>query len=186
MSVFKKIHNGVLYKIELALAYLSGIAVLAMMFHLTLDVLMRNILGVSITGTYEITQYYYMPIAALPCMAYVYRNNVLPVFDGVVSKISGRLKTASLVFIFVVEVVSFYLLARYAVNTAINNYVNNASFTSGGKIMPTWWVAFFMPVSYGLMFIECIFNRVEQIFFNDGEKEEITEQKKDADEDAQK
>ncbi|MFV0532114.1 MAG: TRAP transporter small permease [Cumulibacter sp.] len=71
-------------------AVVSGLAVFGMMLLIVADVIARNWLGGSISGSFEYVQNYFMPLPVFPGLAYVYGSGVLPRMDLLKQKMKGK------------------------------------------------------------------------------------------------
>src|SRR5690625_2516001 len=65
---------------------ISGIAILAMMGVIVVDVFMRNIFKSPVPGSYVIIESFLMPIAIFPALGYVYMVGVLPRLNDFVER----------------------------------------------------------------------------------------------------
>ncbi|MBR0164959.1 MAG: TRAP transporter small permease subunit [Lachnospiraceae bacterium] len=159
METMKKI-NHILDKICTWLAYLSCLVVFIMMCHIVIDVLLRTVFKIVVLGTYETTQYVYMPTIILAAFAFTYRCGVLPKFDTFTTKGSDAWKKGVQVWIMIIEVIVFFLLAFYSYQAAGLALADKRAVMGGGRLIPTWWVFFISPVSFTIMLIDCVVEKI--------------------------
>ena len=169
--VFHKF-NKIMEKISTILAVLAGVFILVMLFHIVADVLIRNIFHIVMTGTYERSQYIYMPMIILPALSFTYISGVLPKFDGLSSKGSKSFKLALDIFIAVVELIIFFLLMRYSFTSASLAIGDQKAVAAGSKMVATWWVYCFCPIGFTIMFFTCLAKKLDYFFGPKDEKKE--------------
>ena len=145
------------------LAAVSCIVCFVMMMHISVDVLMRTFLHKVMLGTYETTQYIYMPMIIIPAFAFTYRCGVLPMFDTLTRKVSSNTQRLIRITVLVIEIIVFLLLARYSFTAARQAHLDLRAVSAGGRMIPTWWIFYFLPVSFCIMLIDCIVERLIQI-----------------------
>ena len=171
MTALRKFYD-ILGKIEHAMVIFSGIIILVMMFRITADVLMRNILHRAMMGTYEMTQYIFMPLAVIPTFAFVQRNDMLPKMDGLSNRFKGFTKKANMFLMMVFELIAYSLLAFYSFSTVQQAIKIGASYSIGGQIHSTVWVYFVLPLSFCVLFLECLLGYILKLSEKDTEEKQ--------------
>lgn len=117
MKLIDKVNN-IIFKAETVLALIAGISVLAMMFSVTADVILRNIFKIQILGVYELTQNIFMPMVVIPAMGYTYHVGVLPKFDLLRGKLGTGTERVFSLSVSVIEIIVFGMLAYYSFQSA--------------------------------------------------------------------
>lgn len=143
--------------VKLAGALVSGLGIFAMMCFIVADVISRNFLGGSISGSFEIAQNYFMPLSVFPAMAYVYGSGVLPKMDLLMHKFSQVFQDGVVYILLVLELVIFTLLVYYTWNYAMSGIERDVAFPAGGSLYPLWPLFFLVPVGFAMILIETLF-----------------------------
>lgn len=136
--------------------YLSGFSILAMMFIIVLDVFMRNVLGRPLAGTYEIVQYFLMPIAIFPALGYAYWSGVLPRLSELISKMGNKFQQFHRFLILVIDLIVFSLLAYYGLLFAVSGFQESMAIPVAGKLVAVWPVYFLVPIGFLFVVLEII------------------------------
>lgn len=143
--------------LKLVGALVSGVAIFAMMLWIVSDVVSRNFLGGSISGSFEIAQNYFMPLSVFPALAYVYGSGVLPKMDLVMHKLPRVAQDAVIYLLLALEVVLFGLLTYYTWEYALFGMERGTSFPAGGELYPLWPLFFLVPVGFAMVLVETLF-----------------------------
>lgn len=143
--------------IKLGGMYLSGFTIFIMMFIIVLDVVLRNIFNLNVIGSYEISQYYLMPLAFFPALAYVYSSGIMPRLEMLVERFRNAWQRYILIFLFVIELILFLLLTYHGLQYALNGTKEVLAFTMKGKVIPFYPVLYFVPLGFLLLSIEIMF-----------------------------
>lgn len=144
-------------KIKRAGMFLSGLAVFFMMIYTTLDVAIRNIFGMSILYSYEITQFYLMPLAVFPALAYAFGVGIMPRIDLFVQKIKEQYQLFVAILLISVELVLMLLLAWFGYEYLTLASARGDSFTAGTFYYPLNLIIFFVPIGFLLVAVEMAF-----------------------------
>lgn len=148
-EVFEKIKYGGML--------VSGGVIYLMILFICLDILLRNLTGGSIPGSYEIVQNYVMPLVVLPAMPYVYSSGIMPRIDMLVGKFSLRWRNVFVQLVVVVEIILFFLFFYYTWRFALTGVEDQAGFPAGSYIFPVYPLYFLAPLAFGMICIECVF-----------------------------
>lgn len=143
--------------IKIAGALISGLAILVMMCVIVADVVSRNFLGGSISGTFEIAQNYFMPLSVFPGLAYVYGSGVLPKMDLMMHRFPTRFQEGTIYALLVLELLMFGLLVFYTWGYAMNGMERDVAFPAGGSLHTLWPLFFFVPLGFAMIMIETVF-----------------------------
>lgn len=149
--------------VKLLGALVSGVAIFGMMLWILADVISRNFIGGSISGSFEVAQNYFMPLSVFPALAYVYGSGVLPKMDLLMHKFSTAVQHAVIHVLLVLEVVVFALLTYYTYEYATYGMERGTSFPAGGDLYTLWPLFFLVPVGFAMVLIETGFVIVRNI-----------------------
>jgi TRAP-type C4-dicarboxylate transport system permease small subunit len=144
-------------RLKLVGALLSGAAIFGMMLWIFADVVSRNFLGGSISGSFEIAQNYFMPLAVFPALAYVYGSGVLPKMDLLMHRLPQRLQDAVVYLLLGLEIAVFSLLTYYTWGYARFGMERGTSFPAGGDLYPLWPLFFLVPLGLAMVLVETLF-----------------------------
>ncbi|WP_158599073.1 TRAP transporter small permease [Planococcus salinus] len=143
---------------------LSGITIFFMMFYTSADVLIRNINGTSPLHAYEISQYYFMPLAVFPALAYTFGEGMMPRIEFVITKAKSLvIQRIAAISLIVIEIVLMLLLAVFGWQYLMHAFGSGMAFTAGGTNYPLSLVILFVPLGFFLVVIEMIFLLVKNI-----------------------
>ncbi|WP_142247946.1 TRAP transporter small permease [Alkalihalobacterium alkalinitrilicum] len=158
-GVFQRVEN-INEKLKLVGVYTGGIAAVAMMLIIVADVFMRNVFTSPISGTYEIVQFFLMPLAIFPALAYTYSSGVLPRLGELVEKAPQGFKKVSTWVILIIEIIIFTLLTIYGWKFAMAGVSDQMAVAVGGKLTPVYPVYFLIPIGFGLIVIEVLLSAI--------------------------
>lgn len=150
-------------KVKVAGAVLSGLAILGMMLLIVADVISRNFLGGSISGSFEFVQNYFMPVAVFPGLAYVYGTGILPRMDLLKDKMAGKVGSTVTHIQVGLELLLFATLLYLTMGYAIDGAQRDVGFSAAGEIHDIWPVYFVVPLGMLMILIETVFVLVRNI-----------------------
>ncbi|MFV8828091.1 TRAP transporter small permease [Alkalihalobacterium sp. APHAB7] len=153
-------------KLKLIGVFIGGLAAVFMMLIIVADVFMRNIFTSPISGTYEIVQYFLMPLAIFPALAYTYSSGVLPRLGELVEKAPNGFKKVSTWIIIIIEITIFTLLTIYGWKFAMAGVGDQMAIAVGGKLTPVYPVYFLIPIGFGLIVIEVLLSAIKPLIKN--------------------
>src|SRR5699024_10630243 len=156
MQFIKKLYT-LFEKFKLIGALISGISIFGMMLLIAMNVIGRNFFGFSITGVYEITTYYFMPLSAFPALPYVYSSGVLPNMDLLLNSFNKIIKKNIIIIVLLIEFIIFSLAIYYTFHYALNSLIEGRTFVAGLKMFPLYPTFFLVPISFSMIFIEILF-----------------------------
>lgn len=143
--------------VKVAGALLSGVAIFGMMCFIMADVVSRNFLGGSISGSYEIAQNYFMPVAVFPGLAYVYSSGVLPRMDLLVHRMPTLVRRVAAYVLLCLELALFSLLVHYSWGFAVDGRDREVAFPAGGSLYTLWPLYFLVPLGFAMILVETVF-----------------------------
>lgn len=158
MGILEKINEG-LRNIG---KYISGFAILGMMFLIVADVFMRNVLGTPLTGTYEVVQYFLMPMAIFPALGYAYWSGVLPRLSELISKAPVWFEKFHRLLILVIDTFVFSLLTYFGFLFAMSGLKDHMAIPIAGSLVPVWPVYFLVPIGFLFVLMEIVLRFVRK------------------------
>ncbi|MBM4761428.1 TRAP transporter small permease [Bacillus sp. B15-48] len=161
-GVFNKIVN-INNKLKLIGVLIGGIATFSMMFLIVADVFMRNVFTAPIAGTFEIVQFFLMPIAIFPALAYTYSSGVQPKLGELIEKAPRRFRIVSSYIILVIELIIFTLLTIYGWQFAQAGISDQMAVAVGGKLIPVYPIYLLIPISFGLIVVEVFLSAIKKL-----------------------
>ena len=138
-------------------ALLSGVAVFGMMCFIVADVASRNILGGSISGSFEIAEKYFMPLAVFPALAYVYGTGVLPRMDLLRGRMPRALQAGVVHVLLLLELVVLAVLVHYSWLYAVDGQDRGVAFPAGGSLHTLWPLFYLVPLGFAMVAVETLF-----------------------------
>ncbi|MBU8907920.1 TRAP transporter small permease [Desertibacillus haloalkaliphilus] len=151
-------------KVKIVGLYVSGGTIFFMMLFIVTDILSRNLFKSSLLGAYEITQYYLMPLAVFPALAYAYGTGIMPRIGILVSKLKQTYQKWITVLLLGFELVLFLLLTYYGWQYALIGTSETLGFSSGGEILPIYPVLYFVPLGFFMLSIEVFFLLIKNLY----------------------
>lgn len=148
-SIFEKVKIGGLI--------LSGTTIFLMMLFIVADVALRNLLNASLLGSYEITQYFLMPVAFFPGLAYAYSSGIMPRIEMFVMKLKKRFQRNIFLALLILELVLFLMLTFYGLQYALMGTQESLGFSMKGTIISYYPILYFVPLGFLLLSIEILF-----------------------------
>lgn len=139
---------------------IAGLMVIAMMFHVTLDVAIKYAASRGFPATVEIVSYYYMVgIAFLP-IAFAERMNAHISVEIVTQSLSRRLRNLALYVSWLLSIVMYSLLTyRTFLDAEKKREVGAFLFTQGLRL-DIWPTYYFLPIGFGLMVLTLVYRCV--------------------------
>lgn len=140
----------------------SGLAVFSMMMIIIVDVIMRNVFISPISGTYEIVQFFLMPLAIFPALAFTYQSGVLPRLTEMVEKMPVRLQNFNQVLITIIEIVIFTLLMWYGFKFALTGLADQMAIPVSRRLIPVYPIYFLVPLGFGSVLFEIFLSTMKR------------------------
>jgi len=144
-------------KIKKAGSIITGLAVMAMMFFITADILGRNFIGYSIPGNYELVQGYLMPLVSYPALAYAYAEGVMPRVGMLIDKLPHKEKKITIISMLVLDIALFVTMVAFTWQFAVRGLVDKTGFVAGLRVWPVYPLFFIVPICFVMVIIENIF-----------------------------
>ena len=141
-------------------AVLGAAAILLMMVHVTLDVVMRKLLGAPLPGTLSAVTNYYMVIAVFMPLALVERHRAHISVDVMMPLLPARLSRYVGAMSGLAAALIMALVAWRGWTDAVRDWQASASQVQGSAVMPVWPVHFAVPFGAGLLAIALLLRLV--------------------------
>lgn len=148
--------NNVIAKIEKITLFISGFFIVIMMLLISLDVLFRSILSISIPGSYEMTERYLMPLVFFPIFFYVYKSNSLPNLEFFVQNFNVKIRQFVQIVLLITELIVFVLLTIAGWQKAVEATQELLSFPAAGNMFPLYPFLYLVPIGFSLLIIGVI------------------------------
>jgi len=149
--------------------YFSGISIFLMMFIIVADVFMRNVFGRPISGTYEIVQFFLMPMAIFPALGYVYWVGVLPRLSEIIAKSPKGFQKFNDILILIIDLIVFALLTYYGFLFAMSGFESQMAVPLGGALVSVWPIYFLVPIGFLFVLLEVVLRFFRKPRIEEGE-----------------
>lgn len=144
---------AVLEKIRKAGMLLAIISVFVMMLYITTDVIIRNFFPVNMTGTYEFTQAFLMPLIGFPAMPYAYQIGLLPRIVMATDRAKPELRRGMALLLPLLHTVLFIAMGIFSTRYAVQSVADKITVLCGTKQLPVYPL-YFLP-GYAFFMIAC-------------------------------
>ncbi|MFC4355490.1 TRAP transporter small permease [Chryseomicrobium palamuruense] len=134
----------------------ASFAIAAMVLMIVVDVTMRNVFKVPIQGTYEVVQYFLMPLAIFPTLAFAYQSGVLPRLSELIEKLPKRFQQVNRIIIYALELVVFLLLTYYSILFALSGIQDQMAIPVAGNLLPVYPLYMIVPISFAAVVLEVV------------------------------
>ncbi|SPF80228.1 TRAP transporter small permease [Pseudoprimorskyibacter insulae] len=144
------------------LVLIGGLAVIALMVHVGLDVLSRNLSNAPIPATYEIvTEYYMVGLAFIP-LAWVEKNGGMVQVEIMDSFMGPRMRRLSNIAVSLISGVIYGALTWVSWSVAIKNMTTGTFVMAMNVPVPTWPAHFMLPFGFGLAVLVVLLRAVDE------------------------
>lgn len=134
------------------LAWVAGLAVLLMMFHVMVDVLGKYLFNAPLPGTAEVVAAYYMIGAVFLPLAWVEVSGGSIVVEVIYEKVPERAQKVMLILADVVSAIYYSVLAWFSWGVAVHAWRINET-VDGIWRVTTWPAKFLLPFGFGLVVV---------------------------------
>lgn len=156
MNTIDKAYRGFHY-VKFTGMLVSGTTIFLMMLLIVVDVATRNLFNSSIFGSYEITQYFLMPVAFFPTLAYAYSSGIMPRLEMFTSRLKLLAQRNIQIFMLVIEFLLFGMLTYFGWQYAISGTREQLGFSMKGGVVSYYPILYFIPLGFLLLSIEILF-----------------------------
>lgn len=138
------------------LALLGTLGILLMVVHVTLDVVLRATLSVSIPATVDlVTRYYLITLALLPLGWVEWRKQMITV-EAMEGMMGQRLVRLSDVLVSLLSAVVYAILAVATWGKAMEQYAIASYVMALDVPLPVWPTYFVLPIAFALSTVVCV------------------------------
>lgn len=137
-------------RVSQGLALVGAVGIAAMLVHISVDVLSRNLFGRPIPATNEIVAGYYMVLIAFLPLAWVERNRGMVSVDLLEAAMSPRARLASDLFVALLATALYLVIAWVGWRAAMSRWHIGAFVDVLGYRLPIWPTYFLPPVGFFL------------------------------------
>lgn len=141
---------------------IAGFVLLAMMLHVTLDVALKYLWNSPIPGTLEVVSYYYMVAAVFLPIGAVEMVRGSVTVDLFFMLMPDPMKIAAMFLVLVLSVLVYSGLAYITWADAIRSF-QRSEVVMGPVTVLVWPMRFFLPASFGLGGLACLWTLYQLI-----------------------
>lgn len=143
------------HRVAVGLALLGTLGMLLMVVHITLDVVLRWTLSVSVPATVELVTRYYLIAMALMPLGWVEQRRGMIAVEALEGLMTPGLMRLSDVLVVVLSVAVYVVLAVATWGKAMEQYDIGAYVMSLNVAIPVWPTYFVLPLAFGLAALVC-------------------------------
>lgn len=138
-------------------AVLGGLAVGLMIVHITLDVVLRFVLDLPISGTILLVSLMYMPMITFLPLAYAEKKDAHISVELIYDRLPGAVQRSLDVLSLGLSVVVYVALAIRTWSEAMAKFRIGASEMEGSLRIPTWPSYYLLPIGFALIVAILVF-----------------------------
>jgi len=143
------------------LALIGSVGTVAMMFHICVDVVLRDFFHISIVTTPEVVARYYMVIVAFLPLAWLETRNGMVSVELLEWALGRRARQLSDIFVALFSVLIYGVLAWTTAKTALQQFHVGTYVEFTNFRMPVWHSYFLPPLGFVLAGIVCLLRALE-------------------------
>jgi TRAP-type C4-dicarboxylate transport system permease small subunit len=143
------------------LALLGSIGTVAMMLHICLDVMLRNVFRVSLDVTPDVVARYYMVVVAFLPLAWLETQNGMISVELFERALGPRARRASDVLVALFSALVYAVLAWATLRSALGHFRVGTFVEFTDYRMPVWHSYFLPPLGFALAASACLLKAVE-------------------------
>lgn len=133
----------------------AGLCLFAMIVITVISVIGRYILQQDILpGAYNLIERVTFPLIVFWAVPLAHREGTFPRFDMVVEALPTKLRSASKIFVLVVELLVYVVVMWYVLRFTWESIAINRTMQIGTDFWPVWPILVMMPLAFGLMMLE--------------------------------
>jgi len=149
------------------LALIGSIGTVAMMFHICLDVALRDFFRISLDTTPEVVARYYMVVVAFLPLAWLERRNGMISVELLEWALAPRARQISDVLVALFSALVYGVLAWTTARSAIQHFEVGTFVEFTDYKMPVWHSYFLPPLGFMLAAVICVLKAVEFTVYPD-------------------
>jgi TRAP-type C4-dicarboxylate transport system permease small subunit len=143
------------------LALIAAVGTVAMMFHICLDVFLRNVFRISLDTAPEVVARYYMVVVAFLPLAWLERRDGMVSVELLEWVMGPRVRQVSDIVVALLSSIAYGVLAWTTWSSAMRHF-NIGTFVEFVDFkMPVWHSYFIPPLGFGLAALICIVKAIE-------------------------
>jgi TRAP-type C4-dicarboxylate transport system permease small subunit len=143
------------------LALIAAIGTVAMMFHICLDVALRNVFRISLDTTPDVVARYYMVVVAFLPLAWLERQNGMVSVELIEWALGPRARRVSDVLVALFSALVYGVLAWTTARSALRHFEVGTFVEFVDYRMPVWHSHFLPPLGFFLAAAVCLLKAVE-------------------------
>ncbi|MEA5501962.1 TRAP transporter small permease [Halotia wernerae UHCC 0503] len=143
------------------LVLIGALAIVAMMLHVIVDVILRNVSNTPIPATYEIVTKYYMIALAFVPLAFVERRGGMVQVEVIDPFLSARLRDALERLVAALSAIVYATLAWVTLESAFDAFATGAFVMAQTYRLPVWPGFFLPPLGFALATVAVIIRVVQ-------------------------
>ena len=145
------------------LALIGSIGTVAMMFHICIDVVLRDFLRISLDTTPEVVARYYMVVVAFLPLAWLERRNGMISVELLEWLLRPRARQVSDVFVALLSALIYGVLTWATARSALQHFEVGTFVEFTDYKMPVWHSYFLPPLGFVLAAAICLLKALEFI-----------------------
>lgn len=142
------------------LALLGAVGVVAMLVHITLYVILRNLASAPIPATVEIVSYYYMVAIAFLPLAWAERRGDMISVEIFSHLLVGRIGRINAVFVALLTCAAYLVLTYTTWTVAMRQFTAGSYVISLSVAVPVWPSYFILPLAFALAALVALYRGV--------------------------
>lgn len=150
-------------RLTMVLALFGTLGIVAMMAHVTLDVLLRSTMDVSMPATLELVTRYYMVLLALLPLGWVERQRQMIAVELFTDLFHPRVRRWNDRFVTLLSLSIYIVFAIATWEKAVEQYEVGAYVMSLDTRIPVWPSYFVLPISFALAAYVCLMRGVQSM-----------------------
>lgn len=145
------------------LTWIGAIAVLAMMFHVALDVLGKYLLNSPLPATLEVVSHYYMVACVFLPLGLVERQNLHIAVEILTSNLAKPIERFFTFIAMVASLLYFGIMTYRTWFDAVDKWQVGAFIMGSTSAVPTWPTYFMVPLGCGVMMAVLLYKIVRYL-----------------------
>ena len=150
-------------RVAQGLALVGAVGIVAMLLHVGVDVVTRNLFGRPIPATNEIVSGYYMVLIAFLPLAWVERNRGMVSVDLLDAAMSPRVRLAADLFVALLATALYLVITWVGWQAAMSRWHIGAFVDVLGYRLPIWPTYFLPPVGFFLAGMMTLLRAVQTV-----------------------
>lgn len=150
-------------KVAQGLALIGSLGVLALLVHVFVDVLTRNLIGRPIPATNEIVSHYYMVLIAFLPLAWVERRRAMVTVELLDLLLTDTARRVSDVLVALLACAIYAVIAWVTWETALKNFAIGSFVDVLGYRVPIWPTYFLPPLGFVLAALVTLLRVVQSL-----------------------